>query len=109
MVNNCNDSNTFPLIFFLPIFRHSKVTRTTNEAKTKLNRWTSQMRRLHQKTVNGEKFGLSNEKIKLLKKLDFIFEFDDLPERFSFHERYQWLLKFKEEHGTFALSRGYIK
>lgn len=67
------------------------------------------MRRLHQKTVNGEKFGLSEEKIKLLKKLDFIFEFDDLPERFSFHERYQWLLKFKEEHGTFAPSRGCIK
>ena len=48
----------------------------------------------------GKKFGLSEDKINLLKKLDFIFEFQDLPERYSFHERFAWLKKYKEEHGT---------
>ena len=75
---------------------HSKVTRTTNEFKTKLNRWCSQMRVLHQKTVKGEKFGLTKEKMELLNKLDFVYEFDDLPERHSFYERFEWLKQFKE-------------
>lgn len=75
---------------------HSKVTRTTNESKTKLNRWCSQMRRLNQITQNGGKNGLSQTKINLLARLEFIFEFEDLPDRYCFDERYEWLKVYYE-------------
>ena len=79
---------------------HSKVTRTTNQSKTKLNRWCSQVRQLHQRRLTGKKHALSDEKLKLLQRLDFIFEFEDLPERYSFKERFGWLKKYKEQHGS---------
>ena len=79
---------------------HSKVTRSTNQSKTKLNRWCSQVRQLHQRRINGKKFGLTDEKVKLLQRLDFIFEFEDLPERYSFKERFEWLKKYQQQHGS---------
>ena len=50
------------------------------------------MRQLYQRNRHGKKFGLSQDKYDLLKKLDFQFEIEDLPERFAFDERYKWLV-----------------
>ncbi|CAB9522676.1 Type III restriction enzyme, res subunit [Seminavis robusta] len=78
---------------------HSRATRAATDASLKLNRWCTNMRTLHQRSIKGLEFGMSLEKQKLLAKLDFRFEFEDMPERVSFDERYQWLVKYKEEEG----------
>ena len=88
------------LIINYSLIGHSRVTKSTNESKTKLNRWCSQLRQFYQQRQAGKKSSLTDEKIGLLKNLDFIFEFDGLSGRYSFQERLKWLKLYKEEHGA---------
>ena len=79
---------------------HSQVTRSQNK---RLSKWISQSRHYYQKRLKGEKAGLTDDKIKLLQRFNFIFEYDDLPERHTFEEKLEWLKKYKEQHGECAV------
>lgn len=75
------------------------MTKTTNEAKTNLNRWVSQMRTSYQKRDKGGPFGLSKEKIDLLDKLGFVFVLNEAAERKSFYQNFELLKQYNEKHG----------